>query len=67
MVGEQMGLKELRHRKGMTQVKLSEVSGVPRPNISDIERGDRPPEQIWLGTAVKLADALGVNPKELLD
>ncbi|KAB7791221.1 helix-turn-helix domain-containing protein [Bifidobacterium leontopitheci] len=61
-----MGLKQIRQRRGLTQQRLSDKSGVPQPNISDIETGQRPAEQLWLGTAAKLADALDCDPREFL-
>lgn len=61
-----VGLKQQRTNRGYTQRKLAELSGVPQPNISDIETGKRPSEQIWLGTAVRLADALACDPREFL-
>ncbi|PJM75144.1 helix-turn-helix transcriptional regulator [Bifidobacterium simiarum] len=61
-----MGLREIRKRRGITQAMLAELSGIPRPNISDIETGKKPAEQLWLVTALKLADTLDCDPHELL-
>ena len=51
-------LKELRQTAGMTQVRLSEASGVPLPTIRDYEQGKREP---LLSNAYRLARALGVS------
>jgi transcriptional regulator with XRE-family HTH domain len=58
-----MRLKELRERASFSQMELSERSGVSRAAIADLElgkRGARPK------TRRKLANALGVEPWELL-
>ncbi|KRK48163.1 helix-turn-helix transcriptional regulator [Secundilactobacillus kimchicus] len=56
-------LIRFRERAGMTQAKLSDVSRVPQTTISGIENTDKTPGLI---TATKLADALGIDVKELL-
>jgi transcriptional regulator with XRE-family HTH domain len=57
-------LRELRDRKVLSQVGLAERSGVDQRTIGSLERGDygsaRP------STIRKLAEALGVEPGELL-
>ena len=53
----------LRGKQHMTQAKLSDISGVPQTTISGIENTQKTP---GLKTAVKLAEALGVTPEELL-
>lgn len=55
-----MLLRQIRKQKGMTQGQLSELSGVPVPNISEIENG----ANCTVKTLNKLADALGVSPGE---
>ena len=56
-----MRLRELRTAKGLSVPKLTELSGVPRRTIQDLEaRGDG-----RISTALKLADALGVTLDEL--
>ena len=61
-----MGLRELRKRRGMTQSGLSRLSGLTQQQISDIETNRRPPENMTLGTAIKLMDALGIDNVRLL-
>jgi DNA-binding XRE family transcriptional regulator len=51
-------LLALRHRRGLTQRQLSELSGVQQADISRIERGETQPTTV---TAKRLADALGAD------
>jgi DNA-binding XRE family transcriptional regulator len=51
-------LLALRHRRGLTQRRLSELSGVQQADISRIERGETQPTTV---TARRLADALGAD------
>ena len=53
-----------RLARGMTQAALARAAGVPRPNLSAIERGDR---EITLKTLRALALALDVRPGILAD
>lgn len=55
-------LKELRDRRDLSQVRLSELAGLNRNYVGDVERGRRNP---CLDNILKLADALGVSPSEL--
>lgn len=56
-------LKEVRRKRKITQVELSDLSGVTQQNISEYELGIKTPK---LDTAAKLADALGVTLDELV-
>jgi len=56
-------LKTVRKKQKITQVELSEASGVTQQNISEYELGLKTPK---LDTAVKLASALGVTLDELV-
>ena len=56
-------LKAVRESRFMTQAMLAERSGVSRPNIARLERGD---EEARFTTIRKLAEALGVEPGELV-
>jgi XRE family transcriptional regulator, regulator of sulfur utilization len=56
-------LKAVRESKFLTQEMLAERSGVSRPNIARLERGD---EEARFTTIWKLANALSVEPDELL-
>lgn len=55
-------LKEWRERRALTQEQLAEKAGVSRGTIIRIEAG----EQAHPPTVRKLADALGVDPGELI-
>lgn len=59
-------LKKLRTAKNMTQKQLADGSGVNIRQIQRVENGDSDMSNITLGNAIKLADALGVEVKELL-
>jgi len=55
-------VRELREKRGVSQQRLSELAGLNRNYVSDVERGRRNP---CLGNIVKLAEALDVAPGEL--
>ena len=59
-------LKKLRTAKNMTQKQLADGSGVNIRQIQRVENGDSDMSNITLGNAIKLADALDVDVKELL-
>lgn len=48
-------LRELRTKRGLTQVALAEMTGIPQNHISTIERGAKLPT---LGTLIRFAAAL---------
>lgn len=56
-------LAGVRHREGMTQVELSEKTGIPRRHISEMENGKRPIGKI---NARKLAQILNIDSRMLL-
>lgn len=53
-----------RLHRGYTQAVLSKKAGIPRPNLSDIERGK---QDVSLKTVRALAAALGVSPGTIVD
>ena len=59
-------LKEYRTAAGMTQQQLADASGVYVRQIQRIESGEGDVSNITLSNAIKLADALGVDVKDLL-
>jgi transcriptional regulator with XRE-family HTH domain len=52
-----------RHREGMTQMELSQRTGIPRRHISEIENGRRPIGKV---TAQKLSKVLDEDALRLL-
>jgi len=56
-------LRDLRRKKGFTQTKLSELSGVSRRAIVHYENHAKRPT---VDKVIKLAEALGVSDEELL-
>jgi transcriptional regulator with XRE-family HTH domain len=56
-------LRQLRVEKALSLRALGEITGVAFDTISKLENGHRPAR---LGTISKLADALNVEPKELM-
>jgi DNA-binding XRE family transcriptional regulator len=56
-------LSGFRYREGMTQEKLSHITGIPRRHISEMENGKRP---IGKETAKKLAVALKTDYRVFL-
>lgn len=59
----QTQLKEWREKRGLTVRKLGELSGVHYVSIVRMEAGKLDPQ---LSTLLKLCDALGVTPNQLL-
>jgi transcriptional regulator with XRE-family HTH domain len=59
ILGEKV--KELRKAKGWSQTELAKAAGVKQPTIVSIERG----RQRTSKYSIKLANALGVNVREI--
>ena len=57
-------LREFRRRAGLSQRQLAQVVGVDFSYISKLENGRLPPPST--DTIVRIADALGIAPDELL-
>ena len=56
-------LKGYRHREGVTQARLAEMTGIPQRHISEIENGKR---SIGKDRAQKIAKALNVDYRMFL-
>ena len=56
-------IKEIREQVGMTQLELSEKSGISQEHISRIENGKFTPN---VKTADRIAGALGVTLMDIL-
>lgn len=58
-------LADIMKEKGITSQELSEKTGIPKRTIDEY-RGSRKKEPS-LSKALKIADALNVNPRELIE
>lgn len=58
-------LKEIRKAKKLTQGQLAEIVGCSQGRIGDYESGRCTIENITLGVALKLSNALGCSIEEL--
>ena len=56
-----MNIKNIRTAKGMTVQQLADAAGIPKRTVEEATRRDT----CSVGTAIKLADALGVTLDEL--
>lgn len=61
-----MSLKSERLKRGMTMTELAKASSVHIVKIARIESGKIDPANLTLRNALKLADALHVDPRALL-
>ena len=57
-------LKSLRKSAGLTQLDLAKATGLDARRISVAERAN--PDRISLGTALPVARALGIEPRDLV-
>ena len=62
MIGEK--IKEIREEKGMTQYRLSQLTGINRSTIKRYEENYI--KKISLENLIKICNALGVDIKEIL-
>lgn len=60
-------LARLRVERGLGQRELADASGVNIRQIQGLESETLKMENISLKNALRLADALGIEPRELLD
>lgn len=59
-------IAKIRNTKGMTQPALAKAAGVGIRAIQKFESGERSIETASLAVALRIADALGVHPRELI-
>lgn len=57
-------VRRLRRAKGLSQEALAHEAGMSMRYLAGLERGEENPSLNFL---VKLADALGVSPRDLFD
>jgi transcriptional regulator with XRE-family HTH domain len=57
-------LREVRERRFVTQAELADRTGIARATLSRLENGEQRPR---ISTVRKIADALGVQPEDLVD
>jgi transcriptional regulator with XRE-family HTH domain len=57
-------IRKLRERKSISQQNLADMCNMPKTSIGRIERAD---VAVTIKTLVKIANALEIEPKELLD
>lgn len=57
-------LREIRHQKDLSQERLAELAGIDRTYVGGVERGER---NLSVLNVKRLADALGINVKDLFD
>ena len=57
-------LREYRHRAELSQEKLAAKAGIDRTYVGGAERGER---NLALVNIVRLAEALGIRPAQLLE
>jgi transcriptional regulator with XRE-family HTH domain len=56
-------LREWREAKGLTQERVAGLIGTNKGQVSKLERGDQRMNEDWM---ILFAEALGVEPSELL-
>jgi transcriptional regulator with XRE-family HTH domain len=56
-------LRQLRMERAISQEDLGRMTGIAQATISNLEQGNRPAR---LSTVRKLAEALGIEPRELM-
>lgn len=59
----QQRLREIRKERGLTQTQIADLLKIRQPTYAAIEAGDNEPT---LGTVERIAEALEIDPAELL-
>lgn len=60
-----MKLKELARERGTNLKQVAEKCGIPPTTLYAISRGDTNFDNVGIGTAIKVANALGMTVEEL--
>lgn len=60
-------LREARIERGLSQMRLADLSGVNIRQIRRVEIGESKAENLTAKNLLALADVLGIDPHELLD
>lgn len=63
----QTKLQSARQRAGMTRAQLAEKAGVPLRTLEGYEQGRRDFNKAAVAEALRIAEALSVDVRELLD
>lgn len=58
-------MRRIRRERGISQVELARRLNLPQPRISEYETGRV--KRMSFAIAVRIANALGVDPRELFD
>ena len=56
-------LRQLRRERALSQQELGRMTGIAQSTISNLELGNRPARLV---SVRKLAEALGVEPKQIM-
>lgn len=59
-------LKKIRKASGLTQKQLSELCGVNVRQIQRVESGDSDAGNLTARNILAIADALGIDPRDLI-
>lgn len=65
--GQRASLRDLRAKAQLTQQQLADAAGINISQVQKIEAGTIKSENISLRNGLALADALGVEPEDLLN
>lgn len=57
-------VRALRLQKSLSQEELAQLAGIDRTYIGGVERGER---NLSIINVKRIADALGITPKDLFD
>ena len=62
-----MTLKEALKEKGWTVQRLSDETGINKRTLDKYMTGERPLRRAEAANVIKIADALNIHPRELMD